>query len=363
MTATQHRPLFAYVGSRTTRERNARGEGILVFKVQAERGTLEHIQTVSDLTNPSFLALSAAGDRLYTVHGDGHEITVLAVDRESGRLAHMQTRDCGGRNPVHLAIAPGGHHLVVSDHLGQQGGTVVVLPIAPDGLLGPVQQRVSLPGEPGPHRKEQPFAKPHFNPFDPSGRFVLVPDKGLDRVFIFAFEHGRLSPAPQPWLDCREGAGPRHLAFHPTLPRAYVVNELDSTVLSCGFDAATGRMQGLQILSTLPEQFVGNSRAAEIEVSSDGRRVYASNRGSDSIAVFDVDGATGRLAWSGAFAAGGRTPRFFTCAPDGRRMFVLNEDSDGIACFALDDTAPIHTWQPITSTACGSPVCMVFSAR
>lgn len=357
------RPVFAYVGSRTTRERNARGEGITVFRVDEERGTLDRIQTVAHLTNPSFLAMNARGDRLYTVHGDGHEVSVLAVDRETGLLAFMQTQDCGGRNPVHLAIAPDGRHLVVSDHLGQQGGTVVVLPIAPDGLLGPVQQRVALPGEPGPHRKEQPFAKPHFNPFAPGGRFVLVPDKGLDRVFIFSFEQGRLAPAAQPWLQCREGAGPRHLAFHPALPRAYVVNELDSTVLACSFDAATGRMEGLQVLSTLPDHFVGNSRAAEIEVSRDGRRVHASNRGADSIAVFDVDAATGRLFWRGAFPAGGRTPRFFASSPLGSRMFVLNEDSDGIACFALDDEAPIDTRRPIASTPCGSPVCMVFSER
>lgn len=354
-------PLFAYVGSRTTRERNARGEGITVFRVDEERGTLDHIQTLAGLTNPSFLALNARGDRLYTVHGDGHEVSVLAVERESGRLAPLQTRDCGGRNPVHLAIAPGGRHLVVSDHLGQQGGTVMVLPIAPDGLLGAVQQRVGLPGAPGPHRKEQPFAKPHFNPFDPGGRFVLVPDKGLDKVFIFAFEGGRLVPAAQPWLDCREGAGPRHLAFHPTRPWAYVLNELDSTVLACGFDAATGRMQAFQILSTLPDDFVGNSHAAEIEVPGDGRRVYASNRGADSIAVFDVDAASGRLCWRGAFPSAGRTPRFFTSAPQGRHMYVLNEDSDSIACFALDDAAPLAARRPIASTACGSPVCMVFS--
>ncbi len=356
-------PVFAYVGSRTTRERNARGEGITVFRVNEERGALTHVQTLSGLANPSFLALNARGDRLYTVHGDGHEVSVLAVERDSGRLSHLQTQDCGGRNPVHLAIAPDGRHLVVSDHLGQQGGTVVVLPIAQDGLLGPVQQRVALPGAPGPHRKEQPFAKPHFNPFDPGGRFVLVPDKGLDKVFVFAFEDGQLVPAAQPWLDCREGAGPRHLAFHPTLPRAYVVNELDSTVLACTFDAATGRLQGLQILSTLPDDFVSNSRAAEIEVSRDGRRVFASNRGADSIAVFEADAATGRLRWLGALPAAGRTPRFFTSSPQGRHMYVLNEDSDSIACFALDGSASLAAAQPLASTACGSPVCMVFSPR
>lgn len=368
MSTCASRPLYAYVGSRTTRERDARGEGITVYRVDEATGVLQHLQTVDGLANPSFLALDAAGTRLYTVHGDGHEVSVFARDTATGRLALLQTRDCGGRNPVHLAIAPGGRQLVVSDHLGEPaasdghrgyggpGGTLAVMSIAPDGRLGSVQQRLALPGQPGPHRKEQPFAKPHFNPFSPDGRFVLVPDKGQDRIFIFAFEHGRLVPAPQPWLDCREGSGPRHIAFHPALACAYVVNELDNTVLTCRFDAATGALQGLQILSTLPERFVGNSRAAGIEVLRDGRQVLVSNRGADGIAVFDVDPLTGLLHASGGFASGGRTPRFFTSSPDGRLLYVLNEDSDSIVCHARDDA-----WRPLASTHCASPVCMVFA--
>ena len=358
MSTSAARPLYAYVGSRTTRERNARGEGITVYRVDEATGGLRLLQTVGGLSNPSFLAVDAAGSRLYTVHGDGHEISVFAREGETGRLRLLQTQDCGGRNPVHLAIAPGGRQLVVSDHLGEggEGGSLAVLPIAADGRLGAVQQRLALPGQPGPHRKEQPFAKPHFNPFSPDGRFVLVPDKGQDRVFLFAFDGGRLAPAFQPWLDCREGAGPRHLAWHPTLACAYVVNELDNTVLTCRFDAATGTLQGLQILSTLPECFVGNSRAAGIAVSHDGRQVLASNRGADSIAVFEVDAATGLLRASAGFASGGRTPRFFTASPDGRWLYVLNEDSDAIACFGQGDA-----WRLQAATPCASPVCMVFA--
>lgn len=361
MSTSAARPLYAYVGSRTTRERNARGEGITVYRVDEATGGLQHLQTVGGLSNPSFLAVDAAGGLVYTVHGDGHQVSVFAREGATGRLNLLQTQDCGGRNPVHLAIAPGGRHLVVSDHLGEAdseggGGSLAVLPIAADGRLGAVQQRLALPGQPGPHRKEQPFAKPHFNPFSPDGRFVLVPDKGQDRIFIFGFEDGRLAPASQPWLDCREGAGPRHLAFHPRLACAYVVNELDSTVLTCRFDAATGGLQACQILSTLPEHFVGNSRAAGIAVSHDGRQVLASNRGADGIAVFDVDAATGLLRASTAFASGGRTPRFFTASPDGRWLYVLNEDSDGIACFDRGDA-----WRLRATTHCASPVCMVFA--
>lgn len=350
------RPLWAYVGSRTTRDRNARGEGISVYRVDG--GRLQRVQLVDDLVNPSFLALNARGDRLYSVHGDGHEISVFAVSAE-GTLRFVQRQDCGGKNPVHLALDPGERFLVVSDHLGQGGGTLAVLDVAADGTLGPVRQRLDLPGTPGPHRQEQPFAKPHFNPFAPDGRHVLVPDKGLDRVFVFGFADGRLVPAAQPWLDGRAGAGPRHLAFHPTLARVYVLNELDSTLTTCAYDAATGALQALQLLSSLSERYTGNSRAAEIMVAPDGRHVYASNRGSDDIAVFAVDAHSGLLALRGHVPTEGRTPRFFTLSPDGRWLFALNEDSDSIVSLAVDPQQGLLPGS-VHRVDCGSPVCMVF---
>ncbi len=256
---------------------------------------------------------------------------------------------------MHLALDPQERFLVVSNHLS---GTLAVLPLDAQGALQAVAQLVSLPGEPGPHRVEQPFSKPHFNPFDPSGRFVLVPDKGLDRIFVFRFAQGRLRPGDVPWADTREGAGPRHVACHSTLPMVYAVNELDSTVTSYHLDAASGALQPQQVLSALPERFTANSRAAEIEVSADGRFVYASNRGCDSLAVFAVD-AKGLLRLQGAAPSGGRTPRFFALAPGGRHLYALNEDSDTIVRFAVDAAsgALVAEGEPVP---CGSPVCMVF---
>ena len=361
MTSVSSRPhILAYVGSRTTRERNARGEGISVYRVDVEHGGLERVQRVSDLVNPSFLALNRSRERLYAVHGDGHEVSVFQVHATDGTLAFMQRQDCGGRNPVHLALDPGERFLVVSDHLGQGGGTLAVMPVLHDGTLGPVQQRVTLPGEPGPHRKEQPFSKPHFNPFDPSGRFVAVPDKGQDRLFMFRFEDGALTPAAQPWLTTREGAGPRHVAFHPQLPYCYIVNELDSTVMACSFDASTGQTTALQILSSLPDTFTGDNRASEIAVAPDGKTLYASNRGFDGIAAFRIDAMSGRLQFVEATLSMGKTPRFFALSPEGRFMFVLNEDSDSIVTFGVD--AATGRLLPTAHTMhCGSPVCMVFA--
>jgi 6-phosphogluconolactonase len=366
LTATS--PIYAYVGSRTTRERNARGDGITVYRFDSHTGALNLLQSLDGLINPSFLALNTRQDRLYTVHGDGHQLSVFKISAQDGRLEFMQTQDCGGRNPVHLALSPDDSFMVVSDHLGSSGGgSLAVMPIGDDGSLAPVCQRIPLIGEPGPHRKEQPFAKPHFNPFDPSGKFVVVPDKGLDKIFVFRFDAQRsmsepLQPATIPFVSTREGAGPRHLAFHPGRPYAYCVNELDSTVTAYRFDAGTGGLEPLQILSSLPERFTGNSRAAEIEVSADGRALYASNRGHDSIAVFRIALNTGLLRFIEATNCEGKTPRFFSIAPNGRYLLTLNEDSDDIKTFAIEPTfgklrATAH------SVTAGSPVCLVWGTK
>lgn len=348
--------MFAYVGSRTTRERQAHGDGITVYRFDPTSGSLAPIQVVGDLVNPSFLLLNPSGDVLYTVHGDQQEVSAFQVDRSSGRLTLLNRQSCLGKNPVHLALDPTGHHLVVSNHIT---GTLAVLPVASDGALLPVSQLVQLQGEPGPHRKEQPFAKPHFNPFDPSGRWVLVPDKGLDKVFVFRFEDGRLTPAPVPHVVCREGSGPRHLTFHPQRPWVYVVNELDSTVAAYHFDAATGQLEPFQIVSGLADTFTGNSRASEIEVAQCGRVLYASNRGEDSIAVFDIDAATGRLRLQQSQPAGGKTPRFFTADSTGQWLMVLNEDSDEIRSLRIDRLSGSLA-QTSQVQACGSPVCLVW---
>jgi 6-phosphogluconolactonase len=348
--------MFAYVGSRTTRERNARGDGISVFRFDPDTGALELVQVLGDLLNPSFLTLNRVGDVLYTVHGDHHEVSAFRVDRTTGLLTWLNTQDCQGKNPVHLALDPTGRHMVVSNHIT---GTLAVLPVTDDGALLPVSQLVTLEGKLGPHRVEQPFAKPHFNPFSPCGRWVLVPDKGLDKVFVFGFQDGRLVPAQQHHLNLREGAGPRHLAFHPTQPWVYVVNELDNTVTACNFDAQTGALPAFQIMPTLADTFTGNSRSAEIEVHPAGHTLYASNRGEDSIAVFSIDQITGRLAPPRTEPSGGKTPRFFTTDPGGCWLFILNEESDQIVRLAVGADGAIAPTG--SSWSCGSPVCMVFS--
>lgn len=350
--------MYAYVGSRTTRERNARGEGITVYRVDASTGSLEKVQVVGDLVNPSYLTLSRDGRFLYSIHGDETEVSAFTVDSATGKLTFLNRQSTEGKNPVHLVLDRTGANLVVTNHIG---ASVAVLPVAADGSLQPLTQLTKFAGPIGPHRVEQKQAKPHFNPFDPTGEFVIVPDKGLDRVFTFRYVAGKLEPGKVPFVTTREGAGPRGVVFHPTKSLAYVVNELDSTVTTYRFDPQDGSLQPLLVLPTTPATFTGNNRAAGITVDRQGRHLYVSNRGDDSIGVFSIDPTSGLPSFLGADSTQGRTPRFFTLSRDERFIYALNEESDTIVAFSVD--AASGRLKPTGFTAkTGSPVCMVFSA-
>lgn len=352
--------MFVYVGTRTTRERNARGKGISVFHFERDTARLSLVQEFSGLVNPSFLTIDRANKYLYTVHGDCEHVSSFAI-ADSGLISHLSTQDTLGKNPVHLALSPSEQFLVVSNHLSS---SLSVLPVTHEGMIEPPVQRVVLEGPAGPHRIEQPYCKPHFNLFDPSGKFVVVPDKGSDRVFSFEFMGGDrpLRPAREPFVVCREQAGPRNLVFHPRLGLAYVVNELDSTVTLYRFDTSQGSLHPVQIIPTLPQSFTGNSRASSIAIDASGRFLYASNRGLDSLARFAIDPESGWLSFLGIQECLGRTPRFFTLEPSGQFMFIANEDSDSIVTLFVDPaTGTLSPAADITSV--GSPVSMVFKTQ
>jgi 6-phosphogluconolactonase (cycloisomerase 2 family) len=351
---------FACVGSRTTRERNARGDGINVYRVDARSGKWTHVHhEKGELPNPSYLAFDRTRRFLYTVHGDFSDVSAYRFDPQTGALSFINHVSTGGKNSVHLTIDATNRFVVVANHLSSN---LVVIPRQEDGSLGELIDTATLTGPIGPHRVEQPFSKPHQVEFDRTDRVIVVPDKGLDQVFAFRLDatSGKLQQVEPRAPRSREGAGPRHVTFHPSNAYAYVVNELDSTVTAYKFDANSGSLTPFQILTTLPDSFVANSRAAEIAIAPNGRFVYASNRGHDSVAVFRVEQTTGRLAHAGWHESRGKTPRFFAFDAAGRFLYVANEDSDTIVAFNADaSSGKLSPTGEIVHT--GSPVCIVFA--
>jgi 6-phosphogluconolactonase (cycloisomerase 2 family) len=349
---------LAYVGGYTARERNGRGEGVNVYRVDPGSGAWSHLQLLPDIANPSWLTLDRPGRFLYAAHGDGTEATAYAIDPASGRLRVLGRQPTGGTNGVRLGIDASDRFLVCANY---SSGTVAVLPIETDGSLGALRDLVPLDGTPGPHRTQQTSAHPHDIAFDPRGRFFLVPDKGLDAVFVFRVDTagGKLVAGTPPRVAARAGAGPRHAVFHPTGPYAYMLNELDSTLTTYRFDAERGGLSPLQVITTLPPDFTGNNTTSEIAIAPSGRFVYGSNRGHDSIAIFRVDESTGTLHPVGWEPTQGKTPRFIALDPAGAFLYAANQDSDTIVAFRTDPRA--GTLTPTGQIVrVGSPSSIVF---
>ncbi len=355
-------PLFAYVGTFSSPLRDVlptqvdlppgNGRGIHVFRADRATGSLTPDGVCAMGTSPSCLAVNAAGTRLYSANetarvGQEKEGTVSAfsVDRTDGHLTLLNTVGSGGAGPTYVSIHPSGRFLFVANYFG---GSVAVLPLLPDGRLGKAADIKTDVGKIGPSKATTApsgsFAKSghdrthaHMIQADPSGRFVLHADLGLDRIFVWKFDQqtGLLSPGDTPAVSLPAGDGPRHFCFHPGGRWLYSVQEESSTVVRFDYDARSGRLTARQTISTLPPGFAGTSFCSEILVSSDGRFVYAGNRLHDSIAIFSV-GCDGDLAYAGEEWTRGDYPRSFNLDPTGRFLYCCNQRGDNITVFEVN---------------------------
>jgi 6-phosphogluconolactonase len=348
---------FAYVGCFTTPARRGKGDGIAAYRISPTNGAWRRIQHVGGLVNPSWLLANRDGSVLYALHADEDYASSFRIDRITGRLTPLNRAATGGRNGVSAKLDPTEKFLIVANYAS---GSVAVLPVAADGSLGDAVQVFDLPGEARARHRvgHQGSSHPHDIVLDPTGRFVVAPDKGLDRVFVFKFDgrRGRLSPAGAGYMDARSGAGPRHMAFHPTRPVAWVLNELDSTVITCRWDGGQGTLSPVEVTLALPGDFTSDSQAAEIEFVASTNTLYVSNRGHESIAMFRVNRTTGVPRLIGWQSTGGNYPRFFDIDPTGRFLYAANMWSDAIKRFDVDPRSgrlspsrqTIRTASPVT---------------
>jgi 6-phosphogluconolactonase len=349
------RPKFAYVGCFTTEKRKAKGKGIALFSIDPATGKWAFVEACHAVPNPSYICMDRTGRFLYSAHGDSSEVCSYARDAQTGKLRILNKQQTGGDNSSTVEVDASGRWVLLST-----GPGVALFPVQADGSLGPYSDLVVPEGEPGPLRDEQEGPHPHQATFDLTGKFVVVPDKGLDRIQVFRFDAERGKLASCDILPARYGAVPRHITFHPARPYAYLVAENDSTVFALHWDTGTGKLKPFQRMPTVPADFVDDNMAAEIAILPSGKFLYASNRGHDSIAIYRVEPDSGRIEAIGWESTRGKKPRFFALDPAGEHLYAANEDGHTIVEFRIDpQTGKLaHTGQVIET---GSPTCIVFA--
>lgn len=333
-------------------------EGIYVAELDASTGALSEPQLAAAMENPSFLALHPTLPFIYAV-GEGGTGGAIAAFRIAGdgTLTPAGSQSAMGNGPCHVAVSPSGKCAAVANY---GSGSVALFPVAPDGALADASAVIQHKGSgPNPDRQKGPHA--HAVYFGDDGRYLYVADLGIDTVMIYRVdeEAGTLEPHDPPHASLDPGAGPRHVAFHPSGRSAYVVNEMGNTVTAFSHDASNGSFTTLETLPTLPDDFQEQNTTAEIEVHPSGRFLYASNRGHDSIVAYAIDPDTRRLRLLGHTPTGGRTPRNFATTPDGRYLLAANQQSDSVVVFTVDvDSGHLEAiGGPVTV---GAPVCIVY---
>ncbi len=357
-------PLIAYVGTFSSPLRDmlptqvdlppGNGRGIHIFRVNRDTGAMTTDGIYEMGTSPSCLTLNTKGDRLYSANetdrvGESKEGTVssFSVNRLNGSLTLLNTVPSGGAGPTYISIHPNGKFLLVANYFG---GSISVVPIQPDGKLGTAVDVKQDAGKLGPTKAANApigsFAfsghdrtHAHMIQSDPSGRFVLHVDLGLDQIYVWKFDDktGKLTPNDPHGVSLPPGDGPRHFHFHPNGRWFYSIQEEGSTVMFFEYDGNAGTLAAKQSISTLPPGFAGSNFCSEILVSSDGKFVYAGNRLHDSIGIFSI-GSGGELRYITEEWTRGNYPRSFNFDPTGKFLYCCNQRGDNIAVFAVNRT-------------------------
>jgi 6-phosphogluconolactonase len=348
-----------YVGTYTGQE----SKGIYAFRFDPATGDSHPLGLVATTEKPSFLAVDPKGRFLYAVNElDTFQnqptggVSVFAVDRATAALRPLQQVSSLGEGPAHISLDRSARFLMVANYTG---GSVAVFPVEADGRLGPRSAFVQQHGSSiNPQRQAGPHA--HCIQVSTDNRLVVVADLGLDKLLVYRFDAstGSLTPARPPSYGVDPGSGPRHIAFTPSGKFVYAVNEMKSTVTVFAYDAAAGSLRKRQTISTLPNDFTGRNSTAEVAVAPKGKFLYVSNRGHNSLAVFQIDRKDGSLTEVGWTPSGGKTPRHFAIDPSGRWLFAANQGSNEITLFQIDSGSGRLTPAPRPMSVV-SPVCVV----
>ncbi|MEO6245795.1 MAG: lactonase family protein [Opitutaceae bacterium] len=332
-------------------------KGIYAIRLDGETGLLGAPALAAEAVDPAWIILTPDRKFLYAIHPSTAQASGFAVDPATGKLTPLPAGSTTAANPPsHLAVDATGRVLLAANY---RDGFVAAMAIHPDGTLG-APNRIQHEGK-GPNPTRQEKAHVHSVTLSPDNRFVIVADLGLDKIFSYALDlsAAKLSPAHPPYVATASGAGPRHFKFGLDGRHAYAINELANTIAAYDYDAASGALTPRQIVPTLPAGFTAPTTTAEVRVHPNGRFLYGSNRGHDSIAVFSIDPGLGTLTPVEIVETGGKTPRNFALSPDGNWLVCGHQDTATLSVFRVDPTTGRLTRRDQNGTV-PSSVCILF---
>ena len=313
-------------------------KGIYVYRFNTTTGKATWVSNTDSVINPSYLAVSNNGKFVYSVTESGGKfpgkISAFAFNETTGTLKFLNAQTSGGDNPCYVSVTKDGKWVAVGNYTG---GNLSVYKTNTNGSLKPSAQFIQHKGT-GPNKERQEKAHVHSVVFSPDGKFLFVPDLGMDKVMIYKFKdisNLPLEPADQDFQSTTPGAGPRHIIFHPTKAYAYLINEMAGSVNV--YDYKKGSLTTVQTIATHPESFTELPGSADIHISPDGKFLYASNRGvENNIAIFSIDETSGQLTNIGYQSTLGETPRNFVIDPTGHFLLAANQNSGNIVIFKRD---------------------------
>ena len=350
-----------HIGTYTRPEGHVEGNAKGIYKIQVNESTAEIIgkKLVAKIINPSFLTHSPDKKHLYAVSELAHSdeptgfIYAYRIGKDSLELINRLPTD--GQAPCHVSIDQTGKFAFVANYVG---GVVKMYHIKADGSLAAADKK-QFEGSSVHPQQDSPHL--HSVIISPDNQLAVAPDKGTDKIWLFRIDHknGQLVPTEQAFLKIQDGAGPRHLVWSKNGNFCYVINELDNTVNVIAHDKTNDAFSSIQTISTLPTNYEGESYCADIRLHPKGKFLYGSNRGHDSIAMYEVDETTGKLTFIGTESTGGSFPRNFRIDTQGKFLYAANQNSRNITSYAIDATTGKLTFTGFDFKI-GTPVCIEF---
>jgi 6-phosphogluconolactonase len=337
---------------------SGQGIGFSVARFDTDTGALTSPRLDVEAVQPAFFVIHPDGRHLYTCNsGSPGGISAYAIDPKTANLTRINGVPSGGDDPSYVCLDHTARFALVANY---NSGNIAAFALQPDGSIGARTAFVQHTGR-SINPKRQTHAYAHSIIVDPTNHFALAADLGVDKLFVYRFDDrtGALTPNEPPFAAVTPGSGPRHVTFHPNGRWVYLINEMGCTVTAFNWDPARGALAEFQTVPTLPADFKGASTCAEVLVHPNGRFLYGSNRGHDSIAVFAIDATSGRLTPVEHVPTQGRTPRNFAFDPTGRWIICTNQDSNNAVVFRVDDATGrlTQTGQPVPVP---SPFCERF---